>query len=102
IGILWTMLTTILFVFPPQIPVTANNMNYCIVALGIMFLIAGATWIFDGRKHYEGPRLDVRALQDGQIPVPGVQSGSPCGDSEREDRREGEGVCVDVTGGGKR
>lgn len=32
-------------------------MNYCIVAFGIMLAIAGTTWLFDGRKHYEGPRL---------------------------------------------
>lgn len=32
-------------------------MNYCIVAFGIMLAIAGTTWILDGRKHFEGPRL---------------------------------------------
>ena len=56
-----------LFVFPPAIPVTADNMNYCIVAFGIMLLIAGSTWIFDGRKHYEGPKLDVQSLIEGKV-----------------------------------
>lgn len=42
-------------------------MNYCIVAFGVMLLIAGTTWIFDGRKHYEGPHLDIQALIDGQV-----------------------------------
>lgn len=67
VGILWTILTTVLFVFPPELPVTPNNMNYCIVAFGVMLLIAGTTWIFDGRKHYEGPHLDIQALIDGQV-----------------------------------
>ncbi|KAG5964862.1 hypothetical protein E4U56_002045 [Claviceps arundinis] len=57
IGILWTIVTTVLFVFPPELPATANNMNYCIVAFGIMLAIAGTTWVLDGRKHFEGPRL---------------------------------------------
>ncbi|KAG6197416.1 hypothetical protein E4U35_007488 [Claviceps purpurea] len=57
IGVVWTMITTCLYVFPPQVPVTAQNMNYCIVALGIMVAIAGTTWVLDGRKHYEGPQL---------------------------------------------
>ncbi|KAG5946791.1 hypothetical protein E4U59_002982 [Claviceps monticola] len=34
-----------------------KNMNYFIVALGIMVAIAGTTWVLDGRKHYEGPQL---------------------------------------------
>ncbi|KAG5932156.1 hypothetical protein E4U60_005449 [Claviceps pazoutovae] len=58
IGIIWSIVTTVLFVFPPGISTTANNMNYCIVAFGIMLAIAGTTWLFDGRKHYEGPRLE--------------------------------------------
>ncbi|KHN94010.1 Amino acid/polyamine transporter I [Metarhizium album ARSEF 1941] len=66
VGILWTALTTVLFVFPPAIPVTASNMNYCIVAFGVMLLIAGGTWVLDGRKHYRGPQLDVQGLIDGK------------------------------------
>ncbi|KAK0382815.1 hypothetical protein NLU13_9910 [Sarocladium strictum] len=57
VGILWTILTTVLFVFPPELPVTGNNMNYCIAAFGVILLIAGGTWIFDGRKHYKGPQI---------------------------------------------
>lgn len=56
-----------LFVFPPEIPVSVGNMNYCIVAFGVILLIAGTTWILDGRKHYKGPQLDVDAMLDGKI-----------------------------------
>ena len=59
VGIGWTVLTTVLFVFPPVIPVTPNNMNYCIVAFGLILLISGTTWIVDGRKHYRGPKVDI-------------------------------------------
>ncbi|KAG6000255.1 hypothetical protein E4U21_005632 [Claviceps maximensis] len=95
IGILWTILTTILFVFPPNIPVTANNMNYCIVAFGIMLVIAGATWILNGRKHYKGPHVDVQALMDHQIQ--GEDPQLMCGDCERQGSREAEeGVCTEL------
>jgi choline transport protein len=42
-------------------------MNYCIVAFGVILLIAGLTWIFDGRKHYTGPILDVEGLIQGKV-----------------------------------
>lgn len=64
---MWTILTTVLFVFPPALPVTSDNMNYCIVAFGIILLIAGGTWVFDGRKHYEGPHVDVDGMLQGKV-----------------------------------
>lgn len=80
-GIAWTILTTVLFVFPPELPVTPDNMNYCIVAFGVILLIAGLTWIFDGRKHYRGPNVDVDALLHGKVeglePVITAQSALP-------------------------
>ncbi|KAI1644666.1 amino acid transporter [Daldinia loculata] len=63
VGIGWTILTTVLFVFPPELPVTSENMNYCIVAFGVILLIAVVTWIFDGRKNYTGPHVDVEGLE---------------------------------------
>ncbi|KND88954.1 Choline transport protein [Tolypocladium ophioglossoides CBS 100239] len=67
VGIAWSIVTTVLFVFPPSLPVTPTNMNYCIVAFGVILLIAGLTWVFDGRKHYEGPKLDVQGLTEGKV-----------------------------------
>ncbi|PNY26356.1 Choline transport protein, partial [Tolypocladium capitatum] len=67
VGIMWSIVTTVLFVFPPQLPVTPNNMNYCIVAFGVILLIAGLTWIFDGRKNYEGPKMDIQGLIEGRV-----------------------------------
>jgi choline transport protein len=59
-------LTTVLFVFPPERPVTSENMNYAVAAFGVILLISGMTWIFDGRKNYSGPRLDVEGLVAGK------------------------------------
>ncbi|KAI1798916.1 amino acid transporter [Daldinia bambusicola] len=63
VGIGWTILTTVLFVFPPEIPVTSENMNYCIVAFGVILLISVVTWMFDGRKNYAGPHVEVEGLE---------------------------------------
>jgi hypothetical protein len=54
-------------VFPPELPVTPDNMNYCIVAFGIILLISGATWLIDGRKHYKGPSLDIEGMLNGKV-----------------------------------
>lgn len=62
---MWSILTTVLFVFPPKLPVTPANMNYCIVAFGIILLIAGLTWIFDGRKNFKGPMADMEGMMHG-------------------------------------
>ncbi|KAI8628384.1 amino acid permease [Xylariaceae sp. FL1651] len=79
VGISWTLLTTVLFVFPPETPVTSENMNYAVAAFGVILLISGLTWIFDGRKNYKGPQLDIDGLILGKVegidPVPPSLSG---------------------------
>ncbi|KAK8094316.1 amino acid/polyamine transporter I [Apiospora hydei] len=67
VGIAWAILTTVLFVFPPETPVTPDNMNYAIAAFGVMLLIAVTTWFVDGRKHYVGPQVDVDGLLNGKV-----------------------------------
>jgi len=59
IGIAYTIVTTVLFLFPPVLPVTTTNMNYCVVAFGIILFISTFQWLIDGRKNFTGPRCDV-------------------------------------------
>ncbi|KAG9773342.1 amino acid transporter, partial [Aureobasidium melanogenum] len=59
LGIAYVTLTSVLFLFPPELPVDANNMNYCVVAFGIWLFISLLTYIFDGRKNYTGPKVDI-------------------------------------------
>ncbi len=56
-----------LFVFPPDLPVTGNNMNYCIVAFAIVMIISMIQWFVDGRKNYSGPKLDLDAMKNGEV-----------------------------------
>jgi choline transport protein len=45
--------------FPPIVPVTAVNMNYCApVFLGLVILL-GFDWIIRGRSRYTGPLKDL-------------------------------------------
>ncbi|KAL1584719.1 hypothetical protein WHR41_06852 [Cladosporium halotolerans] len=59
LGVAYVIITTVLFVFPPELPVTGSNMNYCIVAFAIVLLISVAQWLIDGRKNYRGPKVEV-------------------------------------------
>ncbi|KII95549.1 hypothetical protein PLICRDRAFT_170188 [Plicaturopsis crispa FD-325 SS-3] len=61
IGLAFTALTTVFFLFPPELPVTGTNMNYTVCVFFIVFCVAMGTWIFKGRKEFTGPR-DLGAL----------------------------------------
>jgi len=79
LGIVYVIVTTVLFLFPPDLPVTGNNMNYCVVAFFIILVISTVQWFVDGRKNYSGPKIDLDALQAGEtlaIPVEGVATGN--------------------------
>ena len=53
--------------FPPELPVTGNNMNYCIAAFAIVLIVSMIQWFVDGRKNYTGPQIDVDALKSGEV-----------------------------------
>ncbi|PHH92613.1 hypothetical protein CDD83_6540 [Cordyceps sp. RAO-2017] len=60
VSLAYISLTTVLFLFPPQLPVTGTNMNYCIVAFAIIVAISAFQWIVDGRKNFTGPRVSLQ------------------------------------------
>lgn len=59
LGLGYVIITTVLFLFPPELPVAADNMNYCIVAFGIVIIISTITWFVDGRRKYSGPKVET-------------------------------------------
>ena len=82
ISLAYIILTTILFLFPPNLSVSGSSMSkcrvcqllvlwnsviencidYCVAAFGIVFVVSSITWIVDGRKNYVGPRVEVEVL----------------------------------------
>lgn len=67
LGLAYAILTTVLFLFPSDLPVSGSSMNYAVAAMGIVFLISVVTWIVDGRKNFKGPKMDAEALAAGDV-----------------------------------
>lgn len=59
VGVVYVMITTVLFVFPPDLPTDASDMNYCIVAFGIIMIISVIQWFVDGKANYHGPHIHI-------------------------------------------
>lgn len=57
VGLVFLTFAGIDFNFPQVGPVTADNMNYCSAAFGVIGLISVATWVVDGRKNFTGPQI---------------------------------------------
>lgn len=55
----WTLLVLVLFVFPTTNPTDPVDMNYTIVALGVVLFVAGSNWILSARKTYQPPTLEL-------------------------------------------
>lgn len=71
----WALLTTVLFIWPTSSPTSAVNMNYCIVAFGVIIVIAGSNWIFSARKSYTPPALElVHGHQTVSVPIEASES----------------------------
>lgn len=61
IALAMLIFTTIIFTFPPAIPVNGESMNYVVAVLGVAIILCLVTWFVDGRKNYHGPRdIDAR------------------------------------------
>ena len=56
---LWTLFVTIIFILPTVRPVTANNMNYAIAFLALIFVFALVYWFIAGRRFYSGPLIEA-------------------------------------------
>jgi len=52
----WLTLTSLLFFWPFEYPVTWSNMNYTSVVVLVISIIAALFWIFNARHWFEGPR----------------------------------------------
>lgn len=51
------LLVLIFYNFPFVLPVTAGNMNYACVVLGVMAAFSVANWYGYARRRYQGPRI---------------------------------------------
>lgn len=85
IGLAFVVLTTVLFLFPPDLPVTGTNMNYTICAFAVVFIVAVIYWFTGARRRYIGPQdmnitgVDVQKGHGNQVEMHGI---SPVGSRE--------------------
>ncbi|PWY88023.1 amino acid permease [Aspergillus sclerotioniger CBS 115572] len=70
VSLAYVSVTTVLFLFPPDYPVTGSNMNYCVAVFGIILIVSLFQWFIDGRKNFTGPRMDVDVIS-GQVTTGG-------------------------------
>ncbi len=57
VAVTWVAIICILFVLPTIFPVTLGNLNYTIVAVGVVGLGTGAWWVLSARHWFTGPRI---------------------------------------------
>ncbi|RKU49674.1 hypothetical protein DL546_009786 [Coniochaeta pulveracea] len=68
-AICWTSFVSVIFLFPTFRPVEPNNMNYAVVILAFVMILATAYWYIHGRTYYVGPRVTAQLHNDGIVPV---------------------------------
>ncbi|KAH8879999.1 amino acid permease [Thozetella sp. PMI_491] len=68
---IWTAFVSVIFLFPTVMPVEADNMNYAVVILLFILLVATVYWYINGRHYYVGPRAHAH-IEHGVI----VEDGS--------------------------
>lgn len=76
IAVIFTSFTTVFFLFPPEVPATASNMNYAVAVFGLIFFVAAITWVVKARHVYTGPRdlgalLELARAETNAVPVVG-------------------------------
>jgi choline transport protein len=58
-AVVYAIYVIIFLPFPPQLPVTASNMNYAGPVMGIVLVFALLDWGVRGRKQFQGPTVKV-------------------------------------------
>ncbi|CAF1209793.1 unnamed protein product [Adineta ricciae] len=70
ISSIWLAVTSTIMLFPANYPITKENMNYAVVVIGGVAIIASLYWIFSARHSFAGPKrtdTDPSPLPPGHI-----------------------------------
>ncbi|KAJ3670848.1 hypothetical protein LUZ60_008274 [Juncus effusus] len=59
IAVLWVLTITILFSLPVSYPITKDTLNYTPVAVGGLFVLVVASWVFGARRWFKGPVTNI-------------------------------------------
>lgn len=103
VGLIFVVFTTVFFLFPPDQPVSGNNMNYAsgaiiicpiflifkadapsIVVFAIVIIMATITWFTNARRDYESPEAAGEIATLGQNNGNRVQGNSDLSEAQTE------------------
>ncbi|KAG5662434.1 hypothetical protein KAF25_004852 [Fusarium avenaceum] len=71
VAVIFVLVTSVFFCFPPAIPINLSTMNYVTAVVGIFLVFVTALW-FLKRKSYQGPKLEFILGED--LPVTHLES----------------------------
>lgn len=54
-ALIFLAITSVVFLFPPFLPVTAESMNYAVVVFLIVLVMCAVAWVVDGKENFSGP-----------------------------------------------
>jgi choline transport protein len=57
VGVAYALLTSVLFMLTPRLPVTVETVNYWAFAIALILVLSVVSWLSYGRKHYLGPAM---------------------------------------------
>ncbi|KIW46646.1 hypothetical protein, variant [Exophiala oligosperma] len=78
VALVWIIFMVVFFDFPFTMPVHADNMNYSSVIIGAVLIFAGLYWMLNGRKSYQGPKMEVGIDAAFQSQLEQSTAGAPC------------------------
>ena len=61
IAVLWVATISVLFSLPVSYPITNETLNYTPVAVGCLFILVIASWVFSARHWFRGPITNIDA-----------------------------------------
>jgi amino acid permease (GABA permease) len=67
ISVVWVVIITVLFMLPAATPITRDNFNYTVVAVGFVFAFATIYWFASARNWFKGPRVQGSAEELARI-----------------------------------
>lgn len=57
VGVTYAVLTSVMFLLAPKLPITMETMNYGGVVLVLVFIFSVASWMSGGKEYYLGSAM---------------------------------------------
>lgn len=64
VTVAWGFMALIFYCFPSTTPTTGSLANYASAVLAVMAVFAVINWFVYARKHYQGPRIDLKEIKE--------------------------------------